>query len=199
MLCVSASSTRVPRRYYDYSAAKAALVSLTRNLAAELGPLGVRVNAVSPTVTMTDMGRQAWADPAKSAPMLGRIPLGRFPEPSDVADAVLFLLSDECKMVHGQDLAVDGGPTAAVVMVSTAHAQQGAPAGTVLAAGPDEPIGTMVANGRNRLFLRTYTASYDVNKGVIRETKIAMKRREGRREELSSRATGRSGPKTSRG
>lgn len=50
-----------------------------------------------------------------------------------------------------------------------------AAAGTVLAAGPDEPIGTMVANGRNRLFLRTYTASYDVNKGVIRETKIAMK------------------------
>jgi len=44
--------------------------------------------------------------------MLGRIPLGRFPEPSDVADAVLFLLSDECKMVHGQDLAVDGGFTA---------------------------------------------------------------------------------------
>ena len=95
-----------------YCSSKGALNQLTRCMALELGPLGVRVNAVSPTVTMTDMGRQAWADPAKSAPMLGRIPLGRFPEPSDVADAVLFLLSDECKMVHGQDLAVDGGFTA---------------------------------------------------------------------------------------
>lgn len=95
-----------------YCSSKVALNQLTRCMALELGPLGVRVNSVSPTVTMTDMGRQAWADPAKAAPMLGRIPLGRFPEPSDVADAVLLLLSDECKMVHGQDLAVDGGLTA---------------------------------------------------------------------------------------
>ena len=80
-------------------------------MALELGAVGVRVNAVSPTVTMTDMGRQAWADPAKRAPMLAHIPLGRFPEPSDVADAVLWLLSDACAMVHGANVPVDGGYT----------------------------------------------------------------------------------------
>ena len=63
-------------------------------------------------VRATDDDHVTCAATDKSAPMLGRIPLGRFPEPSDVADAVLFLLSDECKMVHGHDLAVDGGFTA---------------------------------------------------------------------------------------
>ena len=82
-------------------------------MAVELGHgLGVRVNAVSPTVTMTDMGRAAWADPAKSRPMLAHIPLGRFPEPPDVAEAVLWLLSDGAKMVHGANVPVDGGYTA---------------------------------------------------------------------------------------
>ena len=93
-----------------YCSSKGALNQLTRVMALELGAsLGVRVNAVSPTVTMTPMGREAWADPAKSGPMLAHIPLGRFPEPSDVADAVLWLLSDACKMVHGANLPVDGG------------------------------------------------------------------------------------------
>ena len=71
--------------------------------------MGVRVNSVSPTVTMTEMGRQAWADPAKSGPMLAHIPLGSFPEPTDVADAILWLLSDACRMIHGADVPVDGG------------------------------------------------------------------------------------------
>jgi NAD(P)-dependent dehydrogenase (short-subunit alcohol dehydrogenase family) len=96
-----------------YCSSKGALNQLTRVMALELGAsLGVRVNAVSPTVTMTPMGREAWADPAKSGPMLAHIPLGRFPEPSDVADAVLWLLSDACKMVHGANLPVDGGYSA---------------------------------------------------------------------------------------
>lgn len=93
-----------------YCASKGALNQLTKVMALELGAaLGVRVNAVSPTVTMTPMGKQAWSDPAKATPMLNHIPLGRFPEPEDVADAILWLLSDACKMVHGANLPVDGG------------------------------------------------------------------------------------------
>lgn len=93
-----------------YCASKGALNQLTKVMALELGHrLGVRVNALSPTVTMTDMGREAWADPARAAPMLARIPLGRFPEPRDVADAALFLLSDAARMVHGANVPVDGG------------------------------------------------------------------------------------------
>ena len=50
---------------------------LRRVAALELGPHGIRVNAVNPTVTMTSMGRMAWSDPAKADPMLAKIPLGR--------------------------------------------------------------------------------------------------------------------------
>jgi NAD(P)-dependent dehydrogenase (short-subunit alcohol dehydrogenase family) len=60
-------------------------------------------------MTMTPMGRKAWSDPAKSAPMLAAIPLGRFNEPLDVANAVALLLSDEAAMVNGAILPVDGG------------------------------------------------------------------------------------------
>ena len=96
-----------------YCSSKGALNQLTKVMALELGHLcGARVNAVSPTITMTHMGREAWADPAKSGPALARIPLGRFPEPGDVADAVAWLLSDACAMVHGANVPVDGGFTA---------------------------------------------------------------------------------------
>jgi len=55
------------------------------------------------------MGKKAWSDPEKSRPMLAKIPLGRFNEPIDVANAVVLLLSDEAAMVNGSILAVDGG------------------------------------------------------------------------------------------
>jgi L-xylulose reductase len=60
---------------------------------------------------MTDMGRHAWSDQAKSVPMLTKIPLQRFPEPREVAEAVVWLLSDKASMVNGQVLCVDGGFT----------------------------------------------------------------------------------------
>jgi NAD(P)-dependent dehydrogenase (short-subunit alcohol dehydrogenase family) len=78
-------------------------------MAMELGPHKIRTNAVAPVMTMTPMGRKAWSDPAKSAPMLAAIPLGRFNEPIDVANAVALLLSDEAAMVNGAILPVDGG------------------------------------------------------------------------------------------
>ena len=55
------------------------------------------------------MAQRAWSDPARSAPMLARIPLGRFVEPEEVARTVCFLLSDDAAMVNGACLEVDGG------------------------------------------------------------------------------------------
>ncbi len=78
-------------------------------LALELGPHGIRTNSVNPTVTLTPMGEFAWSDPAKSAPMLGRIPLGRFIQPAEVASVISFLLSDDASMVNGISIDVDGG------------------------------------------------------------------------------------------
>ena len=92
-----------------YCASKAALDALTRVLAIELGPHGIRTNSVNPTVTLTPMGRMAWSDPVKAAPMLGRIPLGRFCEPADVAGVISFLLSEDAAMLNGVSINVDGG------------------------------------------------------------------------------------------
>ncbi len=92
-----------------YCASKGALDALTRAMAVELGPHGIRVNSVNPTVTLTPMAVKAWSDPAKAEGMLNRIPLGRFVQPEEVADTILFLLSDRSSMVNGVTLMVDGG------------------------------------------------------------------------------------------
>lgn len=92
-----------------YCASKGALDGLTRVMANELGRRGIRVNGVHPVVTLTPMAEKAWSDPAKSGPMLARIPLGRFVQPEEVASAIAYLLSDDAAMVNGIDLPVDGG------------------------------------------------------------------------------------------
>lgn len=92
-----------------YCASKGGLDAMTRVLAVELGPRGIRVNTVNPVVTLTPMAQLAWSDPAKSARMLGRIPLGRFCDPADVASVISFLLSDEAGMLNGISVDVDGG------------------------------------------------------------------------------------------
>lgn len=92
-----------------YCASKGALDGLTRVMAVELGPWGIRVNSVNPTVTLTPMAVKAWSDPAKADPVKARIPLGRFVEPQEVAEVIAFLLSDAAAMVHGVSLPVDGG------------------------------------------------------------------------------------------
>jgi L-xylulose reductase len=97
------------RDHAAYCASKAGLDGMTRVMATELGPMGIRVNAVNPTVTLTPMAIKAWSDEAKAASMLRRIPVGRFAEPDDVAEVILFLLSDAAAMVHGVSLPVDGG------------------------------------------------------------------------------------------
>ncbi|MDP9892102.1 NAD(P)-dependent dehydrogenase (short-subunit alcohol dehydrogenase family) [Variovorax boronicumulans] len=94
-----------------YCASKAAMDAITRSLCLEFGPHGIRVNSVNPTVTLTPMAAEAWADPAKSAAVLRNIPMGRFAEVGEVVAPILFLLSDGASMVSGVALLVDGGYT----------------------------------------------------------------------------------------
>jgi len=89
-----------------YNGTKAALIHLTRTLAAELAP-GVRVNAVAPGLVKTDMARALWE--ADEEAIARRMPLKRLGEPSDIAHAVVFLASDAASWITGQTLVVDGG------------------------------------------------------------------------------------------
>ena len=94
-----------------YAASKGGLIMLARQLAVEWGPLGLRVNCVAPTVTMTPMAEQAWADPARREAMHSKIPTRRFAQPRDVANAVVYLASPGADMINGMTLPVDGGYT----------------------------------------------------------------------------------------
>jgi NAD(P)-dependent dehydrogenase (short-subunit alcohol dehydrogenase family) len=95
-----------------YCASKFGLDGLTKVMAVELGPHGIRVNAVAPTVVLTPMGTQVWGDASKADPVKAKIPLGRFLEPREVTDVVLFLASDAAAMIHGETILIDGGVNA---------------------------------------------------------------------------------------
>ena len=94
-----------------YSAAKAGLEMLTRTAALELGPSGVRVNAVAPGLIWREGIETAWPDGV--ARYVARAPLGRLGQPEDVADACLFLASPAARFITGTTLVVDGGVLAA--------------------------------------------------------------------------------------
>ena len=89
-----------------YNVTKAALIHLTRTLAADLAPQ-VRVNAMAPGLVRTEFARALW-EPAEEA-IAARLPLRRLGEPTDVADAALFLVSDLGSWITGQTIVVDGG------------------------------------------------------------------------------------------
>jgi 3-oxoacyl-[acyl-carrier protein] reductase len=91
----------------NYAAAKGGVAALTVTLAAEMAPYGVRVNAVVPGLLVTGMGQRLdrrLADRRRAA-----IPLARFGRPEEVAQAVIFLASDDASYIVGQCLVVDGG------------------------------------------------------------------------------------------
>jgi NAD(P)-dependent dehydrogenase (short-subunit alcohol dehydrogenase family) len=94
-----------------YGASKAALLHLTKSAAAAFGPHGVRVNAICPGVMRTEMTEQIWRDrrPEDVQQILRTITLGRTADPSEMAAAVAWLLSDEAGYVNGQALNVCGG------------------------------------------------------------------------------------------
>lgn len=105
----SAAALRALPEHYAYCTSKAGLVMATKVLALELGPDGVRANSLCPTIVLTDMGRKVWGEEAKAAPMLARIPLGRFAAPAEVSATALFLASDLASMINGVDVPIDGG------------------------------------------------------------------------------------------
>jgi gluconate 5-dehydrogenase len=95
-----------------YEAAKAGLIALTRSLAVELGPRGIRCNAVAPGFIRVERNRAVWDDEAALSRLMQAYPLGRPGTPEEVARCVAFLASDRASYVNGACLTVDGGMSA---------------------------------------------------------------------------------------
>jgi 3-oxoacyl-[acyl-carrier protein] reductase len=93
----------------NYSAAKGGIVALTKSAARELAPYGITVNVVQPGYVSTEMTEKIRTDPKLREIYLGRILLGRFAEPEEVAPTFVFLASDEANYITGQLICVDGG------------------------------------------------------------------------------------------
>lgn len=93
-----------------YTAAKAAMVGMTKGYATEFSPHGVRVNCIAPGWIETEMSRQAMAgDPARKGKILGRTPMARFGAPADIGWAAVYLSSPAARFITGVVLPVDGG------------------------------------------------------------------------------------------
>jgi 3-oxoacyl-[acyl-carrier protein] reductase len=110
---VTVSSTAGQRGeagHADYAAAKGGVISLTKSLAVELAPRGIRVNCVAPGWVETDMSAPALrVDAAARRSVLGTIPLGRIATPEEVAGPILFLASSLARHITGEILNVNGG------------------------------------------------------------------------------------------
>ncbi len=92
-----------------YTASKGAVISLTRNLAVQFAPRGIRANCINPGFTDTPMQTVRTSDPAWVEDAVASIPLGRLGTPRDIVNAALFLASDEASYITGAELVVDGG------------------------------------------------------------------------------------------
>ena len=97
-------------RHVAYCSSKAAVASMTEVLAIEWAGAGITVNAVSPTVVETALGKKAWAG-AVGEEMKKKIPVGRFAQPEEIAAAVLYLVSEHSHIITGANLVIDGGYT----------------------------------------------------------------------------------------
>jgi NAD(P)-dependent dehydrogenase (short-subunit alcohol dehydrogenase family) len=94
-----------------YGAAKAGLISITRSLAVEWGAAGVRVNALCPGWTATDLNRNLWQDPAAGPATIATVPMQRWGRAEEMAGPAVFLASEASSYMTGQVLIVDGGQT----------------------------------------------------------------------------------------
>lgn len=97
-------------KHVAYCASKAAIISMTQVLAMEWAKYNINVNAISPTVILTELGKKAWAGQV-GEDMKKQIPIGRFGYPEEVAACALFLASDAADMITGENLVIDGGYT----------------------------------------------------------------------------------------
>lgn len=98
-----------------YGPSKAALSLLTAQMALEWGRHGIRVNAVAPGLIDSGMSEPIYADPATRSAREAKVPLGRLGTAQDIADAILFLASEQASYIHGQNIVVDGGVTGSVI------------------------------------------------------------------------------------
>lgn len=98
--------------HISYAASKAALDSITRVSALELGKYNIRVNSVNPTVVMTEMSAFYWGRPEIGDPFLAQMPLHRWASEEEIASPIVFLLGDGAAMITGVSLPIDGGFTA---------------------------------------------------------------------------------------
>jgi 3-oxoacyl-[acyl-carrier protein] reductase len=108
VLVASTAGQRGEAEYAHYAASKGALLALTKSLAAELAPHGIRVNAIAPGWVVTDMTR-ASLDGPEGPPALAKIPMGRAARPEEIAGPIAFLASDLASFMYGEVLAVNGG------------------------------------------------------------------------------------------
>ena len=110
-----------------YNVSKAAVQALARSAAIDLGRHRIRVNAVAPGVVDTPIAELVVHNPTLAPAYLRTIPLGRFGKPRDIADAVLFLASDEASYITGQMLVIDGGQTLGITGDLETAADEGGP------------------------------------------------------------------------
>jgi len=92
-----------------YSMTKAALIMLTQSYALELGPKGVRVNAIAPGLIRTSLSEYYWKDEQRSAEVFARQPIPRIGQPAEIAEAALLLASGRGSFITGHTIVVDGG------------------------------------------------------------------------------------------
>lgn len=97
-------------KHVAYCASKGAIIAMTKVMAMEWGKYGIRVNAVSPTVVLTELGHKAWDGPVGDA-FKEEMPSKRFAEPDEIAGTIAFLCSGAAGMITGHNLLVDGGYT----------------------------------------------------------------------------------------
>ncbi len=112
----SINGFHVERGMSVYNTSKGGVDAFVRSAAMDLGPLGIRVNAVAPGVVNTRIAEFVVKDPVIGPQYLKTIPLGRFGEPPDIAATVRFLASDEAGYITGQTLVADGGQTLGIAL-----------------------------------------------------------------------------------